>query len=90
MQRLRVDQRRTDVSGPHPDGLPVSLIFRRGFCDPHERALGDAQSTFVELASEDTVFTGCERLRDLVALTSVSRVSPKFSQRWSTLWDQGH
>lgn len=74
MQRPRVDQRRTDFSGPSPYRLPVPLIFRRGFRDTHERALRDAQSTLVELASEDTVFTGCERLRYLVALTSVSRV----------------
>jgi len=74
MQRLRFDQRSTDVSSPHPDSLPISLIFRRGFRNPHERALGDAKSTFVQLSSEDTVFTGSERLRDLVALTSVCRV----------------
>ena len=74
MQRPRVEQRRPDFGGPYPDRLPVPLIFRSCFRDTHERALGDAQSTLVELAWEDTVFTGCERLRDLVTLTSVSRV----------------
>src|ERR1700686_2255438 len=74
MQRPQVDQRRTDFSCPSPYRLPVPLIFRRGFGDPHEGVLPDAQSTLVEFASEDTVFTSCERPWDLVALTSVSRV----------------
>jgi RNA polymerase sigma factor (sigma-70 family) len=74
MQRLRVEHRRADSIGPHPDRLPIPLIFGRGLCDPHGSALGNAQSSLVELASEDAMVTGIERLRYLVALTSISRV----------------
>ena len=57
----------------------------------HERALGDAQSTLVELASEDTVFTDYERLRrresasdaaPRAAATKAAMGRPQPSQTW--------